>query len=142
MALVAEVRLLKADRKGIDVHEFFSQTETLREVSCCTDQDKAFIVKATLEGLALQCLNGKEELGRDTCGLETCGRLGEKLPDYRKRPKKRMLAQRILLTGAENCVKKQFEGLMMRLHKKIINEESEPRCCRTSTTCRLRWIGR
>jgi hypothetical protein len=68
--------------------------------------------------MALQYLNGKEELGRDTCGHETFGRLGEKLPDSRKRPRGRMRAQRILLTGAENCVKKQFEGLMMRLHKK------------------------
>lgn len=112
MALVAEVRESKTDSKRINVHEFFSQTETLTKVSCWTDQ-----AKAKLEGLALQYLNGKEELGRVACGHETFGRLSGKLPDCRKRPKGRKRAQRILVTGAENCVKKQFEDLMMRLHK-------------------------
>lgn len=145
MALVAEIRESKADSKGKYVHEFFffSQTERLTKVSYWTDQDKSFIAKAKLQGLALQYLNGKEELGSDACGRETIGRLSEKLPDYRKQPYGRLRAQRILVTGAENCVTKQFEGLMMRLHIKIINEEAELRCCRTtSSRCQLRWIGR
>jgi hypothetical protein len=80
----------------------------------------AFTANAKLQGLALQYLNGKEELGRDICGQETIGRLSKKLPDYRKRLKGRMRAQSSLVTGAENCVRKQFEGLMMRLHKKSL----------------------
>lgn len=50
MALFADVRESNTDSKGISVHELFSQTETLTKVSFWTDQDKAFIAKAKLDG--------------------------------------------------------------------------------------------
>jgi hypothetical protein len=40
--------------KDRPVHEFFTQIEPLASVSGWNNQDKAFIVKAKLQGLALQ----------------------------------------------------------------------------------------
>jgi ferritin-like protein len=42
----------------------------LAKVSGWTSQDKALVVKAKLQGLALQFLHGREELGRDGCLYE------------------------------------------------------------------------
>jgi hypothetical protein len=68
------------------VHEFLTQIETLAKVSGWTNQDKALIVKAKLQGLALQFLHGREELGRDGCSYEALKqalveRFSDKLPD-------------------------------------------------------------
>jgi hypothetical protein len=50
--------------KGKTVHEVFSQIETLVKVSGWTNEDKALIVKAKLQGLVLQFLSGRGELVR------------------------------------------------------------------------------
>jgi hypothetical protein len=58
----------------------------LAKVSGWTSQDKTLIVKAKIQGLALQYLNGPEELGRDGCLYEVLrqalvDRFSDKLPD-------------------------------------------------------------
>jgi hypothetical protein len=58
----------------------------LAKLTGWTSHEKAFIVKAKLQGLALQFLNGREELGRDECPYEVLSqalieRLSDKLPD-------------------------------------------------------------
>jgi hypothetical protein len=50
------------------------------------DQDKALIVKAKIQGIALQFLSGREELARDGCSYENLkqalvDRFSDKLPD-------------------------------------------------------------
>jgi len=52
------------EAKGKTVHEFFSQIETLAKVSGWSKEDKALIVKAKLQGLALQFLSRGGELVR------------------------------------------------------------------------------
>jgi hypothetical protein len=94
------------------VHEFFSQIETLAKVAYWTDQDKALIEKIKLQVLALQYLNGRKNWDDILSGIKHIIK-----PDYWMRTKGRMRVHRILVTGAENCGRKQFEGFMMRLHK-------------------------
>jgi hypothetical protein len=67
VSLVAEIKEWTGEAKGRSVHEFFSQIETLAKVSGWTNEDKALITKAKLQGLALQFLSGREELERDGC---------------------------------------------------------------------------
>jgi len=72
--------------KGRTVHEFFLQIESLAKVSGWTNEDEAVIVKAKLQGLALQFLSGRVELVRDGCSYETLkhalvDRFSDKLPD-------------------------------------------------------------
>jgi hypothetical protein len=55
------------EAKGKTVHEFFSKVETLMKVSGWTSEDKALIVKAKLQGFALQFLSGRGELVSDGC---------------------------------------------------------------------------
>jgi hypothetical protein len=55
---VTGIREWKGEAKGRTVHEFFSQIEILAKVSGWTNEDKALIVKAKLQGLALQLLSG------------------------------------------------------------------------------------
>jgi hypothetical protein len=67
------------------VYEFLTQVETLAKVSGWTSQDKALIIKAKVQGLALQFLNGREELNRDGCPYEVLKqalveRFSDKLP--------------------------------------------------------------
>jgi hypothetical protein len=86
VSLVAGIKEWTGESKGRSVQEFLTQVETLAKVSGWTSQDKALIVKAKLQGLALQFLNGREELGRDGCPYETLRqalieRFSDKLPD-------------------------------------------------------------
>jgi hypothetical protein len=86
VSLVAGIKEWTGESKGRSVQEFLTQVETLAKVSGWTSQDKALIVKAKLQGLALQFLNGREELGRDGCSYEVLRqalieRFSDKLPD-------------------------------------------------------------
>ena len=75
------------EAKGKTVHEFFSQIETLARVSEWMNEDESLIVKAKLQGLALQFLSGRRgELVRDGCRYEDLkqalvDRFSDKLPD-------------------------------------------------------------
>ena len=86
VSLVAGIQDWSGETKGKSVHEFFSQIETLAKVSGWTEVDKALIVKAKLQGLALQFLSGREELVRDGCSYgdlkqALVDRFSDKLPD-------------------------------------------------------------
>jgi hypothetical protein len=86
VSLVAGISEWTGKSKGRSVQEFLTQVETLAKVSGWTSRDKALIVKAKLQGLALQFLNGREELGRDGYSYEVLRqalieRFSDKLPD-------------------------------------------------------------
>jgi hypothetical protein len=86
VSLVAGLKEWSGDSKGKSVREYFAQIETFAKVSHWTDQDMALIAKAKLQGLALQFLNGREELLKDTCPYAVIKkalieRFTEKMPD-------------------------------------------------------------
>ena len=86
VSLVTGIQEWSGEAKGKSVHEFFSQIETLEKVSGWTNEDKALIVKANLQGSALQFLSGRAELVRDGCSDENLkqalvDRFSDKLPD-------------------------------------------------------------
>jgi hypothetical protein len=86
VSLIAGIKEWTGESKGRPVQEFLTQIETLAKVSGWTSQDKALTVKAKLQGLALQFLHGREELGRDGCSYEVLKqalveRFSDKLPD-------------------------------------------------------------
>jgi hypothetical protein len=86
VSLVAGIKEWTGESKGNLVLEFLTQIGTLAKVSGWTGQDKALIVKAKLQGLALQFLHGREELGRDGCSYEIlkqalAKRFSDKLPN-------------------------------------------------------------
>lgn len=86
VSLVAGIKEWTGESKGKPVQEFLAQIETLAKVSGWSSQDKALIVKAKLQGLALQFLHGREELGQDGCSYEVLKRalierFSDKLPD-------------------------------------------------------------
>jgi hypothetical protein len=86
VSLVAGIKEWTGDSQGRPVHEFLTQIETLAKMSGWTSQDKDLIVKAKLQGLALQFLQGREALGRDGCWYEVLKlalveRFSDKLPD-------------------------------------------------------------
>jgi hypothetical protein len=138
VSLVAGIREWNGDSKGKSVHEFFSQIETLAKVSYWTDQDKALIAKAKLQGLALQYLNGREELGRDTCSYETLKqalieRFSEKLPDqyYYTRLQDAAQGKDESAEDFSDRCRKLWQKTIRRVHdeaaQRIINEEAERR---------------
>jgi hypothetical protein len=86
VSLVAGLKEWTGDSKGKTVQEYFAQIETFAKVSHWTEQDMALIAKAKLQGLALQSLNGKEELQKDSCTYGALkrafiDRFTDKLPD-------------------------------------------------------------
>jgi hypothetical protein len=86
VSLVAGMKEWSGDAKGRSVREYFAQIESFAKVSHWTEQDMALIAKAKLQGLALQFVNGREELLKDTCPYGTIKkalieRFTEKMPD-------------------------------------------------------------
>jgi hypothetical protein len=86
ISLVAGLKVWSGDSKGKTAQEYFLQIETYAKVSHWTEQDMALIAKAKLQGLALQYLNGKEELQKDSCPCAVIKkafieRFTDKLPD-------------------------------------------------------------
>jgi hypothetical protein len=86
-SLVTGIQEWTDEAKGKFVHEFFSHRETLAKVRGWTNEDKALIVKAKLQELALQFLSGRGELVRDGCRYENLkqalvSRFSDKLPDH------------------------------------------------------------
>lgn len=86
VSLVAGIKEWTGESKGRPVHEFLTQIENLAKVSGWTSQDMALIVKAKIQGLALQYLHGREDLGTDGCPYEVLKsalveRFSDKLPD-------------------------------------------------------------
>jgi hypothetical protein len=86
VSFVTEIQARTGETKGMTVHEFFAQIENLAKVSGWTNEDKALIVKAKLQGLALQFFSGRGEFVHDSCSYENSkqalvDRFSDKLPD-------------------------------------------------------------
>jgi hypothetical protein len=49
------------------IHEFFSQIDTYAIVSNWSEEEKSLIAKAKLQSIALQYVQGRDNLARDAC---------------------------------------------------------------------------
>jgi hypothetical protein len=58
VTLVAGIKDWTGDSKGRSVHEFFAQIDTYAKVSNWSEEEKALIAKAKLQGIALQFVQG------------------------------------------------------------------------------------
>jgi hypothetical protein len=67
VTLVTGIKDWTADSRGRTVHEFFAQIDTYAKVSNCSEEGKARIAKAKLQGIALQFVEGRELLSNDAC---------------------------------------------------------------------------
>jgi len=67
VTLVAGIKDWMGDSKGRTVHEFFAQIVTYAKVNNWTEEEKALIAKAKLQGIALQYVQGREILAHDMC---------------------------------------------------------------------------
>jgi hypothetical protein len=67
VTLVAGIKDWSGDSKGRSVHEFFAQIDTYAKVSNWSDDEKALIAKAKLQGIAFQYVQGREFLAKDAC---------------------------------------------------------------------------
>jgi hypothetical protein len=85
VTLVAGIKDWTGDSKGRTVHEFFAQIDTYAKVSNWSDEEKALIAKAKLQGIALQFVQGREFLTSDVCPYadlkqQLITRFSEKMP--------------------------------------------------------------
>jgi hypothetical protein len=83
--LVAGIKDWTGYSKGRTVHEFFAQIDTYAKVSNWSEDEKALITKAKLQGIALQYVQGREVLADDACPYAVLreyltDRFSEKLP--------------------------------------------------------------
>ena len=154
VSLVTGIQEWSGEAKGKSVHEFFSQIETLEKVSGWTNEDKALIVKANLQGSALQFLSGRAELVRDGCSDENLkqalvDRFSDKLPDQYYYTRLEDAAQgrdesaeefgdRCRKLCQRTVRKVQDEGI-----QRIINEDAERKCLNSvySWFERLSWTA-
>jgi hypothetical protein len=138
VSLVARIKEWTGESKGKSVYEFLAQVETLAKVSGWTSQDKALITKAKLQGLALQYLNGREELVHDRCTYETLKqalveRFSDKLPNqyYYTRLQDAVQGRDESAEEFSDRCRKMCQRTARKVHdeetQKIINEEAEHR---------------
>jgi hypothetical protein len=85
VTLVTGIKDWTGDSKGKTVHEFFAQIDTYAKVSNWSEEEKALIAKAKLQGIALQYVQGREILANDLCPYAVLRehltqRFSEKLP--------------------------------------------------------------
>jgi hypothetical protein len=67
VTLDAGIKDWTGDGRGRSVHEFFAQIDTHAKVSNWSDDEKALIAKAKLQGNALQYVQGRVFLAKDAC---------------------------------------------------------------------------
>jgi len=138
VSLVTGIQEGMGEAKGKTVHKFFSQIETLAKVSGWSSEDKALIVKAKLQGLALQFLSGRGELVRDGCSYENLkqalvDRFSDKLPDQYYYTRLQDAAQGREERAEEfgNRCRKLCQRTIRKVQdeevQRIINEEAERR---------------
>jgi predicted mannosyl-3-phosphoglycerate phosphatase (HAD superfamily) len=65
VTLVAGIKDWTGYSKGRSVFEFFTQIDTYAKVSNWSEDEKASIAKAKLQGIALQFVQGRETLSND-----------------------------------------------------------------------------
>jgi hypothetical protein len=115
-----------------------AQIETLAKVSGWTSEDKALIAKAKLQGLALQFLNGRQELVQDGCSYEILKRallerFSDKLPDqyyYTRLQDAAQGREESAVEFSDRCRKlcqRTIRKVQDEEAQKIINEEAEHR---------------
>ena len=85
VTLVTGIKDWTGDSSGRSVHELFAQIDTYAKVSNWSEDEKALIAKAKLQGTALQFVQGREFLASETCPYHTLrenltDRFKEKLP--------------------------------------------------------------
>jgi len=85
VALVAGIKDWTGDSKGRTVHECFAQIDTYANVSNWSEDEKALIAKAKLQGIALQYVQGRDVLVNDASTYavlreQLTERFTEKLP--------------------------------------------------------------
>jgi hypothetical protein len=137
ISLVAGIKEWTGESKEKSVYDFLTQVETLAKVSEWTNQDKALIVKAKLQGLALQFFNGREELGRDGCPYEVLRqalieRFSDKYPDqyYYTRLQDAVQGKDESAEFSDRCRKmclRTIRKVNDEETQRIINEETEGR---------------
>jgi len=87
VTLIAGIKDWTGDSKGRTIHEFLAQIDTYAKVSNWADDEKALIVKAKLQGIALQFVQGREQLSSDACPYailreQLIVRFSEKMPAH------------------------------------------------------------
>jgi hypothetical protein len=85
VTLVTGIKDWTGDSKERSVHEFFSQIDTYAKVSNWSEEEKSLIANAKLQGIALQYVQGRDNLASDTCTYtvlreQLTERFREKLP--------------------------------------------------------------
>ena len=85
VTLVTGIKDWTGDSKSRTVHEFLVQIDTYAKVGNWADDEKALIVKAKLQGIALQFVQGREVLINDACPYAVLrerliGRFSDKMP--------------------------------------------------------------
>jgi hypothetical protein len=138
VSLVAGIKEWTGEGKGRSVHEYLTRVETLAKVRGWTSQDKALMMKAKIQGLALQFLNGREELGKDGCPYKVLrqalvDRFCVKLPDqyYYTRLQEAVQGKDEGAEEFSDRCRKMCHQTIRRVHdeetQRVINEEAERR---------------
>jgi hypothetical protein len=120
------------------VYEFFTQIDTYATVSNWTDDEKALIAKAKLQGIALQFVQGREFLANDSCPYallreHLTERFSEKMPAQHHYTKLQDAVQdkgESVEAFADRCrrlCQKTIRHVEDEATQRIINEEAERR---------------
>jgi hypothetical protein len=85
VTIFAVIKDWTGDSKGRSVYEFFTQIDKYAKVSNWSEDEKALIAKAKLQGIALQFVQGREFLANYTCSYAVLRehlteRFSEKMP--------------------------------------------------------------
>lgn len=85
VTLVVGIKDWTGDSKGCTVYEFFAQIDTYAKVSNWSEEEKASVAKAKLQGIVLHYVQERGMLANDTCPYTVLmehltERFSEKLP--------------------------------------------------------------
>jgi hypothetical protein len=121
VTLVAGIKHSTGDSKGRTVHEFFAQIDTYAKVSNWSEDEKALIAKAKLQGIALQYVQGREVLADDACTSQislakNCPRSIMTLA-YKTPHRREAKVLRNLRIGVDAYARELFEKSMMMQHR-------------------------
>jgi hypothetical protein len=138
VTLVAGIKDWTGDSKGRSDFEFFTQIDTHAKVSNWTEEEKALVAKAKLQGIALQFVQGKELLASDACSFTALKeslteRFSEKLPaqyHYTRLQDATQEKGESVEEFADRCrrlCQKTVRNVADGATQRIINEEAERR---------------
>jgi hypothetical protein len=135
---VAGIKDWTGDSIGRLVHEFFAQIDTYAKVSNWSDNEKALIAKAKLQGIVLQYVQGREFLANDACTYAVLRdhlveRFSEKLPaqyHYTRLQDATQEKGESVEEFADRCrrlCQKTVRNVADEATQRVINEEAERR---------------